>query len=112
MKFTLASVLSLVAVASAVVVETPEQSVDRREVLLMERAGENGKRPVPNGACCVEKRSLKQDVCRVNGQNGRCITSSVNNCQTRLTCIEDSRLVCNAKVLERGRPKCVLKGAK
>lgn len=44
MKFTLASVLALVAVASAATVETPDQAVDRREVRLMERQGANANR--------------------------------------------------------------------
>ncbi|EJT76485.1 hypothetical protein GGTG_06404 [Gaeumannomyces tritici R3-111a-1] len=109
MKFTLASVLALVAVVSAATVETPEQGVERREVRLMERQGANANRPVPNGACCVANTSLKQDVCRVNGQNGRCVPAGVNNCGTRLTCIEDNRLTCNAAVLERGRPLCRLR---
>ncbi|KAL8377310.1 hypothetical protein RB595_008140 [Gaeumannomyces hyphopodioides] len=112
MKFTLASVLALVAVASAATVETPEQAVDRREVRLMERQGANDNRPVPNGACCVANTSLKQDVCRVNGQSGRCVPAGVNNCGTRLTCIEDNRLTCNANVLERGRPLCRLAAGK
>jgi hypothetical protein len=32
------------------------------------------------GACCVANTSLKQDVCQVNGQQGRCVPAGVNNC--------------------------------
>lgn len=42
---------------------------------------QNDNRPVPNGACCVANTSLKQDVCNVNGQTGRCVPDSVNNCE-------------------------------
>ncbi|KAF5854330.1 hypothetical protein GGP41_007113 [Bipolaris sorokiniana] len=68
--------------------------------------GANANRPVPNGACCVANTSLKQDVCNVNGQTGRCVPDSVNNCGAQLTCIEDSRLTCDPNTLERGRPLC------
>jgi hypothetical protein len=43
--------------------------------------GANANRPVPEGACCVANTSLKQDVCTVNGQSGRCVPDSVNNCK-------------------------------
>ncbi|KAI4635915.1 hypothetical protein J4E83_000869 [Alternaria metachromatica] len=68
--------------------------------------GANDNRPVPEGACCVANTSLKQDVCTVNGQSGRCVPDSVNNCGAQLTCIEDSRLNCDPDTLERGRPLC------
>ncbi|TLD33191.1 hypothetical protein PspLS_00999 [Pyricularia sp. CBS 133598] len=107
MKFSIASTfVTLLAVASAATVETPEQSLDRRAVLLMERQGANANRPVPEGSCCVANTSLKQDVCRVNGQNGRCVPSGSANCGARLTCIQDSALTCDAKKKERGRPFC------
>ncbi|KAF2851957.1 hypothetical protein T440DRAFT_447411 [Plenodomus tracheiphilus IPT5] len=67
---------------------------------------QNDNRPVPNGACCVANASLKQDVCNVNGQTGRCVPDNINNCGAQLTCIEDSRLTCDANTLERGRPLC------
>ncbi|KAF1942316.1 hypothetical protein EJ02DRAFT_434054 [Clathrospora elynae] len=68
--------------------------------------GANANRPVPTGGCCVPSTSLKQDVCNVNGQSGRCVPDNINNCGGALTCIEDSRLTCDAKTLERGRPLC------
>lgn len=43
-------------------------------------APQNANRPVPEGACCVSNTSLKQDVCFVNGQSGRCVPSPVNGC--------------------------------
>lgn len=42
---------------------------------------QNANRPVPSGACCTPNTSLKQDVCNVNGQAGRCVPSAANNCQ-------------------------------
>ncbi|KAH8724170.1 hypothetical protein GQ44DRAFT_740606 [Phaeosphaeriaceae sp. PMI808] len=94
MKFTLAVALSLASLAFAA------------------PAPQNANRPVPNGACCTPNTSLKQDVCKVNGSNGRCVPSGANGCGGALTCIEDARLTCNAAVLERGRPLCRLTGEK
>ena len=48
-------------------------------VILQER--QNAGRPVPTGACCVANTSLKEDVCNVNGQTGRCVPDSINNCE-------------------------------
>ena len=62
MQFTIASILSLAVFAVAT--PTPQ----------------NAGRPVPNGSCCVANTSLKQDVCNVNGQTGRCVPSGANNC--------------------------------
>ncbi|KAH8793489.1 hypothetical protein BGZ57DRAFT_463295 [Hyaloscypha finlandica] len=101
----LTALFTLVALASAIAIEEHGTPVVRREVLL-ERQGANENRPVPTGACCVAATSLKEDVCFNNGQSGRCVPDSVNNCGTTLTCIEDSRLTCDAAVLERGRPTC------
>jgi len=42
---------------------------------------QNANRPVPNGACCTPNTSLKQDVCNVNGQTGRCVPSAANGCK-------------------------------
>jgi len=123
MKFSVLTTFTLVALASAIAIEEYGTPVVRREVLL-ERQGANENRPVPTGACCVAATSLKEDVCFNNGQSGRCVPDSVNNCGlepvklrllrvltmniggTTLTCIEDSRLTCDAAVLERGRPTC------
>ncbi|KAF2274518.1 uncharacterized protein EI97DRAFT_422154 [Westerdykella ornata] len=71
---------------------------------------QNANRPVPTGNCCVANTSLKQDVCFVNGQSGRCVPSASRGCGGQLTCIEDSRLTCNQNQLERGRPLCRLQG--
>ncbi|GJC81918.1 hypothetical protein ColLi_04756 [Colletotrichum liriopes] len=109
MKFTLQSAvlaLTFALQASAAAVEDPSMAAVRRNTLLMERQGANANRPVPNGACCVANTSLKQDVCNVNGQTGRCVPDSINNCGAQLTCIEDSRLDCDPNTLERGRPLC------
>ncbi|KAK1538229.1 hypothetical protein CPAR01_08342 [Colletotrichum paranaense] len=109
MKFTVQTALFALTMAigaSAAAVEDPTSAAARRDVLLMERQGANANRPVPNGACCVANTSLKQDVCNVNGQNGRCVPDSINNCGSSLTCIEDSRLDCDPNTLERGRPLC------
>lgn len=48
--------------------------------------GPNANRPVPNGACCVANTSLKQDVCNVNGQSGRCVPDNINNCMVQTYC--------------------------
>ncbi|KAG4439531.1 hypothetical protein IFR05_004971 [Cadophora sp. M221] len=99
MKITIpATLLALLAVVSGMVIETRQTG----------GAGANANRPVPTGACCVAATSLKQDVCNVNGQTGRCVPANVNNCGGALTCIEDSRLTCDANTLERGRPLCRL----
>jgi hypothetical protein len=75
MKFTLAALLSLAAFAAAA--PSPQ----------------NAGRPVPNGACCVANTSLKQDVCNVNGQSGRCVPSGVNNCEFS---VSESGVLCLA----------------
>ncbi|KAL0943738.1 uncharacterized protein CTRU02_201625 [Colletotrichum truncatum] len=109
MKFSIQTALLAIVAAtgvSAAAVEDPAMAAVRRNTILMERQGANANRPVPNGACCVANTSLKQDVCNVNGQTGRCVPDSVNNCGARLTCIEDNRLTCDATQQERGRPFC------
>jgi hypothetical protein len=73
MKFTLAVALSLASIAFAT--PTPQ----------------NAGRPVPNGACCTPNTSLKQDVCNVNGQSGRCVPSGANGCKYPNPC-DDSTL--------------------
>ncbi|OSS49457.1 hypothetical protein B5807_05794 [Epicoccum nigrum] len=90
MKFTIAAVIPFLALVAAI--PSPQ----------------NAGRPVPTGSCCVANTSLKQDVCNVNGQSGRCVPSGANNCGGQLTCIEDNRLKCDANTLERGRPLCRL----
>ncbi|KKA31087.1 hypothetical protein TD95_001786 [Thielaviopsis punctulata] len=109
MYFSVSTVFAtLLALSSAASLEVPGTSPDRRNAMALEARGVNANRPVPTGACCVPATSLKEDVCSVNGQSGRCVPADVNNCDAALTCIEDSRLTCNPKVLERGRPKCRL----
>ncbi|KAL5611863.1 hypothetical protein BROUX41_000563 [Berkeleyomyces rouxiae] len=100
--------ISLLALTNAAALERPGAAVSPRSPDLEPRQGANANRPVPTGACCVANTSLKQDVCSVNGQSGRCVPASVNNCGSSLTCIEDNRLTCDATVLERGRPLCRL----
>ena len=76
-------ILTLVVLAAAIAIEEPGASAVRREVLLLERQGANANRPAPTGACCVAATSLKEDVCFNNGQLGRCVPASVNNCALR-----------------------------
>lgn len=45
--------------------------------------GANANRPVPTGACCIANTSLKEDVCNVNGQSGRCVPDDINNCKSK-----------------------------
>ncbi|CZT44748.1 uncharacterized protein RSE6_04966 [Rhynchosporium secalis] len=98
MQFSItASLFALLAIANGLAIESRQ-------------AGANANRPVPSGACCVPNTSLKQDVCNVSGQAGRCVPAGVNNCGSALTCIEDNRLTCDATTLERGRPRCRLVG--
>lgn len=61
------AVLAFAAIASGTAIER--------------RQGLNANRPVPSGACCIAATSLKQDICNVNGQTGRCVPASVNNCK-------------------------------
>lgn len=69
MKFSVsATIFTLLAVASGMAIEERQTGV-------------NANRPVPSGACCVAATSLKQDVCNVNGQTGRCVPANVNNCK-------------------------------
>ncbi|PHH50980.1 hypothetical protein CFIMG_004435RAa [Ceratocystis fimbriata CBS 114723] len=102
--------VSLLTLANAASLERPGAAINRRSPAIEARQsqGVNANRPVPTGACCVANTSLKQDVCSVNGQSGRCVPASVNNCGSVLTCIEDNRLTCDPQVLERGRPLCRL----
>ncbi|KZM22386.1 hypothetical protein ST47_g6427 [Ascochyta rabiei] len=108
MKFSILTIVPLAALAAAF--PSPQ----------------NADRPVATGSCCVANTSLKQDVCNVNGQSGRCVPSAANNCLFpyldmagvrrltnltgggQLTCIEDNRLQCDANTLKRGRPLCRL----
>lgn len=84
MKFSIPTTFfALVALSTAIAIEEPGASAVRREVLLLERQGVNANRPIPTGACCVAATSLNEDVCSVNGQTGRCVLASVNNCTLR-----------------------------
>ena len=67
-------------------------------------ARQNQNRPVPNGQCCAPNTSLKQDVCNVNGQQGRCVPGG-NNCGSALSCVAQSNLECN-NTPERTRNLC------
>ncbi|KAK1774977.1 hypothetical protein QBC45DRAFT_21577 [Copromyces sp. CBS 386.78] len=105
MKFTILTSLFVAALSVNAAVVESNTSILRRDIF----ARQNANRPVPNGSCCVGNTSLKQDICRVNGQQGKCVPANTANCGARLTCIEDSRLTCNPNVLERGRPLCRLR---
>jgi hypothetical protein len=102
---TLASVLfSLVAVASAGVVDVEGIKNAPRDTVLVERQNQN--RPVPNGQCCVANTSLKQDTCTAsNGEQGRCVPGG-NNCGSSLSCVQQSNLQCDNNVIERGNTLC------
>ncbi|KAK0710224.1 hypothetical protein B0T26DRAFT_861501 [Lasiosphaeria miniovina] len=107
MKFSIAAVLvSLLAAGNALVIEDPHMTPVRRDVLLLERQNANNGRPVSNGACCIANTSKKQDVCTVNGQQGKCVPANTAGCNAKLTCIRNAALTCNNNVLENGRPLC------
>ncbi|CCC05098.1 hypothetical protein SMACR_07755 [Sordaria macrospora] len=78
MKFTTLTTLLLTATlpVNAAVLES-DTSVLRRDIF----ARQNANRPVPNGACCVANTSLKQDICRVNGRQGKCVPANTANCE-------------------------------
>jgi hypothetical protein len=82
MKLSIATtLLSILSLASALAVEDPAMTPVRREVLLLERQGVNNGRPVTNGACCIAGTSKKEDVCTVNGQQGKCVPANTANCK-------------------------------
>lgn len=69
------AIVALSAVVSAGVAQPPTSNVNNLV------ARQNAGRPVPNGLCCAENRSLKQDVCNVRGQRGRCVPDFINGCK-------------------------------
>jgi len=83
MQLTASILVTLFAVANAVTIETPLEAQIRRDVLLMERAGENANRPVASGLCCVANTSLKEDVCTTTtGAAGKCVPEGqFGNCK-------------------------------
>jgi len=128
MQLSLTLLLGLVAATSAGVVNTGRARTVPREAVLMSR--QNGNRPAPSGTCCVANTNLKQDACTsASGQAGRCVPGG-NNCTTAryygslgvfylltwikkkragggaLSCVEQSNLVCDANVVERGNTLC------
>ena len=80
MKFTIAAVVPFLALVAAI--PSPQ----------------NAGRPVPTGSCCVANTSLKQDVCNVNGQSGRCVPSGANNCVCQQILLESLARVQSADV--------------
>ena len=44
--------------------------------------GPNVNRPVPTGNCCIANTSLKEDVCNVDGQSGRCVPDGSKGCKS------------------------------
>ncbi|KAL2116181.1 hypothetical protein VTJ04DRAFT_10436 [Mycothermus thermophilus] len=86
MKFSLLTVVSLTALATAI--------------------PQNQSRPVPRGTCCVANTSLKQDICfTASGAQGRCVPGGAN-CGSRLSCIANAQLQCTNNIIERGRNLC------
>ncbi|KAI6382646.1 hypothetical protein MCOR25_000646 [Pyricularia grisea] len=74
---------------------------------------DNNGRTIVNGGCCNNGVNLRQDICQIGGQGGRCIPAA----KTRegcvgLTCVADTVLSCDPNVKDRGRDKCVLDPAK
>ena len=83
---------------------------------------QNAGRPVSTGTCCAANINLKQDVCNVIKQTGRCVASGGSNFMFDPSCIiaittsantSDRRWEiyihqCNANTLEQGRPLCRL----
>jgi hypothetical protein len=76
MQFSIPTLITLLAAATSI-----------NAAALQNR--QNANRPVPNGACCVANTSLKQDVCNVNGQAGRCVPAGVNGCKFATACHSD-----------------------
>lgn len=77
------AIAALGATARAAIADVEGVATLPRDVILAGRQnGANQGRPVPSAACCVAGQSLKQDVCNVNGQSGRCVPDSINNCQS------------------------------
>ncbi|KAH7374744.1 hypothetical protein B0T11DRAFT_344506 [Plectosphaerella cucumerina] len=104
MKFSLATIVALVASVSAGVVNVDNLGGARRDTALLGRQNQN--RPVPSGTCCVANTSLKQDACTSqSGAAGRCVPGG-NNCGGRLSCVEQSNLECDQNVIERGNSLC------
>lgn len=77
MKFTLLTTLFVTALSVNAAVVESDTSVLRRDIF----ARQNANRPVPNGACCVANTSLKQDICRVNGRQGKCVPANTAGCK-------------------------------
>ncbi|KAK4210363.1 hypothetical protein QBC37DRAFT_35839 [Rhypophila decipiens] len=113
MKLTLSAMLAatMLSLGNGLAIEqTGMTQFSRRSLLLLERQNVNQGRPIANGACCVPNTSKKQDVCQVNGVQGKCVPANTAGCGSALTCIQDSQLSCNDNVLENGRPLCRLTG--
>ncbi|KAK0615322.1 hypothetical protein B0T17DRAFT_498509 [Bombardia bombarda] len=104
-----AILFAALSLTNALAIEEPGMTAVRRETLLLERQNANNGRPVANGACCIAATSKKQDVCAVNGQQGKCVPANTAGCNAALTCIANSKLTCNNRVLENGRPLCRLR---
>ena len=85
MKLSISTIIfAITALASASIADVEGVAALPRDAILIDRQnGANANRPVPSGACCIAGTSLKQDVCNVNGQTGRCVPDSVNNCGCR-----------------------------
>ncbi|KAI0015117.1 hypothetical protein F4780DRAFT_116702 [Xylariomycetidae sp. FL0641] len=93
MQFTLASLLT----AMALVATSNGLAVDKRQ---------NDGRPVVSDVCCAANQSLKEDVCFVNGVEGKCVPANTANCGAQLTCVANDQLECSSTETENGRPVC------
>ncbi|KAF7532911.1 hypothetical protein G7054_g7539 [Neopestalotiopsis clavispora] len=109
MQFSLISVIvSLAAVTSAAVVDVEGvRHVARDSIVLTRQSGSaNGNRPTPSGSCCVANTSLKQDACTAtDGTQGRCVPGG-NACGGALSCVAQSKITCDANIIERGKSLC------
>lgn len=130
MQFSLATILlGLVAVSSAAIADVEGVRNVARDSIIMNR--QNGNRPTPSGACCVAATSLKQDSCTAtDGTQGKCVPGG-NACkyfQTNpatlpcrpltlligggtLSCVAQTKLACDAAIIERGKALCRAKTA-
>ncbi|KAI1847002.1 hypothetical protein JX265_006801 [Neoarthrinium moseri] len=105
--------VGLVAVSSAAVADVEGvRNVARDSIVISRQA--NGNRPTPSGACCVASTSLKQDTCTAtDGTQGRCVPGGNNLADENplegggtLSCVAQSKLTCDAAIIERGKSLC------
>ncbi|ETS74010.1 hypothetical protein PFICI_13876 [Pestalotiopsis fici W106-1] len=101
-------ILGLAAISSAAIADVEGVRHAPRDSIIMTRqsGSANGNRPTPSGACCVANTSLKQDTCTAtDGTQGRCVPGG-NDCGGSLSCVAQSKLTCDAAIIERGKSLC------